>query len=38
MKEMAAEAMGEYIDLFTEPIWEYGEEEGGEEEEEEDEE
>ncbi|MDP6126822.1 MAG: PAC2 family protein [Dehalococcoidales bacterium] len=41
MKEMAAEAMGEYIDLFTEPIWEYGEEEGegeGEEEEEEEEE
>jgi len=32
MKELAAEAMGEYIDLFTEPIWEYGE---GEEEEEE---
>jgi len=25
MKQMAAEAMGEYIDLFTEPIWEYGE-------------
>ena len=22
MKELAAEAMGEYIDLFTEPIWE----------------
>ncbi|MFC2056609.1 PAC2 family protein [Chloroflexota bacterium] len=27
MKQLAAEAMGEYIDLFTEPIWEYGEEE-----------
>ena len=27
MKRMAAQAMGEYIDLFTEPIWEYGEEE-----------
>ena len=27
MKEIAAEAMGEYIDLFTRPIWEYGEEE-----------
>ena len=27
MKQMAAQAMGEYIDLFTEPIWEYGEEE-----------
>ena len=26
MKQLAAEAMGEYIDLFTEPIWEYGEE------------
>ena len=24
MKQMAAEAMGEYIDLFTEPIWEQG--------------
>lgn len=31
MKELAAQAMGEYIDLFTEPIWE----QGGEEEEEE---
>ena len=30
MKLLAAEAMGEYIDLFTEPIWEHGE---GEEEE-----
>ena len=27
MKEMAAEAMGEYIDYFTEPIWEQGDEE-----------
>ncbi len=27
MKELAAEAMGEYIDLFTEPIWEKDEEE-----------
>jgi len=27
MKLLAAEAMGEYIDLFTEPIWEHGEEE-----------
>ena len=26
MKQLAAEAMGEYIDLFTEPIWEQGEE------------
>ena len=33
MKEMAAQAMGEYIDLFTEPIWEYGEEEEEEEDE-----
>ncbi|MDP2731226.1 MAG: PAC2 family protein [Dehalococcoidales bacterium] len=32
MKELAAEAMGEYIDLFTEPIWEQGEEEDEEEE------
>ncbi len=31
MKEMAAQAMGEYIDFFTEPIWERGE--GDEEEE-----
>ncbi|MFC2020346.1 PAC2 family protein [Chloroflexota bacterium] len=38
MKELAAEAMGEYIDLFTEPIWEYGEGEGEGEGEEEDEE
>ncbi len=34
MKQLAAEAMGEYIDLFTEPIWEQGEEEEDEEEEE----
>ncbi len=27
MKEVAAEAMGEYIDYFTEPIWEHDEEE-----------
>ena len=27
MKQLAAEAMGEYIDLFTEPIWEQEEEE-----------
>jgi len=27
MKQIAAEAMGEYIDYFTRPIWEYGEEE-----------
>ncbi|MDP3879928.1 MAG: PAC2 family protein [Dehalococcoidales bacterium] len=27
MKQLAAEAMEEYIDLFTEPIWEQGEEE-----------
>ncbi len=27
MKQIAAEVMGEYIDLFTRPIWEYGEEE-----------
>ena len=26
MKQAAAVAMGEYIDYFTEPIWEYGEE------------
>jgi proteasome assembly chaperone (PAC2) family protein len=34
MKQLAAEAMGEYIDLFTEPIWEYGEGEEDDEEEE----
>jgi hypothetical protein len=27
MKQIAAEAMGEYIDHFTRPIWEHGEEE-----------
>ncbi len=27
IKQVAAEAMGEYIDYFTEPIWEHGEEE-----------
>ncbi len=27
IKQVAAEAMGEYIDYFTEPIWEQGEEE-----------
>ena len=27
MKQVAAEAMEEYIDYFTEPIWEYGEDE-----------
>jgi len=27
LKQLAAEAMGEYIDYFTEPIWEQGEEE-----------
>jgi len=32
MKQLAAEAMGQYIDLFTEPIWEQGEEEEEEEE------
>ena len=31
MKEMAAQAMGEYIDFFTEPIWERGDEEEEEE-------
>jgi hypothetical protein len=31
LKQLAAEAMGEYIDLFTEPIWEQGEEEEEEE-------
>jgi predicted ATP-grasp superfamily ATP-dependent carboligase len=33
MKQVAAQAMGEYIDYFTEPIWERGEEEEEEEEE-----
>jgi proteasome assembly chaperone (PAC2) family protein len=32
LKQLAAEAMEEYIDLFTEPIWESGEEEEEEEE------
>jgi proteasome assembly chaperone (PAC2) family protein len=32
MKEVAAEAMGDYIDYFTEPIWESGEYEQDEEE------
>ena len=31
MKQLAAQAMEEYIDLFTEPIWERGEEEEEEE-------
>ncbi|MDH5695711.1 MAG: PAC2 family protein [Dehalococcoidia bacterium] len=31
MKQVAAEAMGEYIDYFTRPIWERGEEEEEEE-------
>jgi proteasome assembly chaperone (PAC2) family protein len=38
MKELAAEAMGEYIDYFTRPIWEYGQEEYEEEDEEDEEE
>jgi hypothetical protein len=33
IKQVAAQAMEEYIDYFTEPIWERGEEEGDEEEE-----
>ncbi|GAF87960.1 unnamed protein product, partial [marine sediment metagenome] len=32
MKQVAAEAMGEYIEYFTTPIWEQGEEEEEEEE------
>jgi len=32
MKQVASQAMGEYIDYFTEPIWERGEEEENEEE------
>lgn len=32
MKQVAQQAMGEYIDYFTEPIWERGEEEESEEE------
>ncbi|MBP1707018.1 MAG: hypothetical protein H6Q39_742 [Chloroflexi bacterium] len=35
MKQAAAEAMGQYIDYFTQPIWEQGQGEDGEEEEEE---
>ncbi len=31
LKQVAAEAIGEYIDYFTEPIWEHGEEEEEEE-------
>ena len=31
MKQVASQAMGEYIDYFTEPIWERGEEESEEE-------
>ena len=34
MKQLAAQAMGEYIDFFTEPIWERGEEEEEEDEDE----
>jgi uncharacterized protein len=30
MKEAAAEAMGQYIDYFTQPIWEQGQDEFGE--------
>jgi hypothetical protein len=37
MKHLAAQAMGEYIDLFTEPIWEQGEDDDDEEEDEEEE-
>jgi len=37
MKQAAAEAMGQYIDYFTQPIWEQGQDENGEEGEEEDE-
>jgi len=33
LKQVAAEAMGEYIEYFTTPIWEHGEEEEEEEEE-----
>ena len=35
MKQVAAQAMEEYIDYFTEPIWERGQEEDDDEEEEE---
>jgi uncharacterized protein len=37
MKQAAAEAMGQYIDYFTQPIWEQGQEEEGDEGEEEEE-
>jgi proteasome assembly chaperone (PAC2) family protein len=37
MKQVAAEAMGEYIDLFTEPIWEYGQDDNEEDDEEDEE-
>jgi uncharacterized protein len=37
MKQAAAEAMGQYIDYFTQPIWEQGQEEEGEDGEEEEE-
>jgi proteasome assembly chaperone (PAC2) family protein len=37
MKQAAAEAMGQYIDYFTQPIWEQGQDEDGEEGEEEEE-
>jgi len=37
IKQLASEAMGEYIDFFTEPIWQRGEEEEEEDEEDEDE-
>ena len=33
MKQVAAQAMGEYIDFFTEPIWESDEDDDEEEEE-----
>jgi uncharacterized protein len=33
MKQAAAEAMGQYIDYFTQPIWEQGQEEEGDDEE-----
>jgi predicted ATP-grasp superfamily ATP-dependent carboligase len=31
IRQLASEAMGEYIEYFTEPIWEQGEEEEEEE-------
>jgi len=36
MRQVAAEAIGEYIDYFTEPIWEKGEEEEEEDDDDED--